>query len=81
MVDQVRGIGRDPALLVETLGGARAEAKARIKELEAEKAGLKRELKRHNAQMRELAGAAGSDQFDDVFACAPFDRLPSCYDR
>ncbi|HPF34955.1 MAG TPA: recombinase family protein [Candidatus Nanopelagicales bacterium] len=60
VIDQVRGIGRDPSLLVETLGGARAEAKERMKELEAEKAGLERELKRHNAQMRELAGAAGS---------------------
>ena len=53
VVDQVRGIGRDPALLAETLGGARAEAKARIKELEAEKSGLERELERHNAEMRE----------------------------
>jgi site-specific DNA recombinase len=60
VVDQVRGIGRDPALLAETLGAARAEAKARIKELEAEKSGLERELKRHNAQMRALAGVAGT---------------------
>ena len=60
VVDQVRGIGRDPALLAETLGAARAEAKARIKELEAEKSGLDRELRRHNAQMRALAGAAGT---------------------
>jgi site-specific DNA recombinase len=60
VVDQVRSIGRDPALLVETLGGARAEAKVRIKELEAEKSILERELRRHNAQMGELAGTAGS---------------------
>ncbi|HOX26975.1 MAG TPA: recombinase family protein [Candidatus Krumholzibacteria bacterium] len=60
VVDQVRGIGRDPALLAETLGAARAEAKARIKELEAEKSGLDRELRRHNAQMRALAGLAGA---------------------
>jgi site-specific DNA recombinase len=60
VVDQVRGIGSDPTLLAETLGAARAEAKARIKELEAEKSGLTRELGRHNAQMRELAGSVGS---------------------
>ncbi len=60
VVDQVRGIGSDPTLLAETLGGARAEAKARIKELEAEKSGLARELARHNAQMRDLAGSIGS---------------------
>jgi site-specific DNA recombinase len=60
VVDQVRSIGSDQALLAETLGGARAEAKARIKELEAEKSGLARELGRHNAQMRDLAGSVGS---------------------
>jgi site-specific DNA recombinase len=60
VIDQVRCIGSDPALLAETLGGARAEAKARIKELEAEKSGLTRELRRHNAQMRDLAGSVGS---------------------
>jgi site-specific DNA recombinase len=74
VVDQVRGIGRDPALLVETLGGARAEAKARIKELEAERSGLERELKRHNAQMRELAGAASSSG-------ATTDRMADLLDR
>jgi len=74
VVDQVRGIGRDPALLVETLGGARAEAKARIKELEAERSGLERELKRHNAQMRELAGAANS-------CGATTDRMADLLDR
>ena len=60
VVDQVRGIGRDPALLTETLSGARAEAKARASELTAEKSVLERELRRHNTQMRELAGAIGS---------------------
>ncbi len=60
VVDQVRGIGHDPALLAETLGAARAEAKARIQELEAEKSGLDREMRRHNAQMRALAGVAGT---------------------
>lgn len=60
VIDQVRGIGSDPALLAATLGAARAEAKARIEELEAEKSGLDRELRRHNAQMRALAGVAGT---------------------
>ena len=60
VIDQIRSIGRDPALLVATLGATRAETKARITELEAEKGALERELKRHNAQMRELAGDIGS---------------------
>ena len=74
VVDQVRGIGRDPALLAETLTGARAEAKARIQELEAERTGLERDLKRHNAQMRELAGAIGTGG-------ATADRMADLLDR
>lgn len=74
VIDQVRGIGRDPALLVETLSGARAEAKARIAEIEAEQSGLGRELKRHNAQMRELAGAIGTGD-------ATTDRMADLLDR
>ncbi len=74
VVDQVRGIGRDPALLAETLSGARAGAKARIEELEAEKSGLERDLKRHNAQMRELAGEIGSGN-------ATTDRMADLLDR
>jgi len=74
VVDQVRGIGRDPALLAETLGAARAEAKARIKELEAEKLGMERELKRNNAQMRALAGVAGADG-------TAIDRMADLLDR
>ncbi len=73
VIYQVRAIGRDPALLVETLGAARAEAKARTTELEAEGANLERELRRHNAQMRELAGAGDAattsrmaDQLDRI---------------
>jgi len=74
VVDQVRGIGRDPALLVDTLNGVRAEAEARIKELKAEEARLERELGRHNAQMRELAGTIGSGG-------ATTDRMADLLDR
>lgn len=74
VVDQVRGIGRDPALLVETLSGAHAEAKARAGELVAETASLERDLRRHNAQMRELAGAIGTGG-------AATDRMADLLDR
>ncbi len=56
MVDQIRCIGKDPALLAETLAVARSEAKARIKELEVEKRSLGRGLARHSTKLQELVG-------------------------
>jgi site-specific DNA recombinase len=56
VVDQIRGIGRDPALLADTLEETRAQAKERIAELERESRVLVRDLGRHNAELRELAG-------------------------
>ena len=56
VVDQVRSIGRDSTLLAETLKEVRTAGQARIKELEAEQRGLKRDFKRHSAELRELAG-------------------------
>jgi site-specific DNA recombinase len=80
VVDQVRAIGRDPALLIETLSAARAEAKGRAGELAAEKSGLERDLTRHTAQMREHAGAIGagatSGQMADLL-----DRVRGAEDR
>jgi site-specific DNA recombinase len=56
VVDQVRCIGKDTALLAETIEETRAQAKARIRDLEAEKRSLERDLGRHNAEIRKLAG-------------------------
>ncbi|MCK4412647.1 MAG: recombinase family protein [Candidatus Eisenbacteria sp.] len=56
VVDQIRCIGKDPALLAETLEETRAQAQKRIKDLEAERKSLKRDLSRHNAELRKLAG-------------------------
>ena len=68
VVDQVRGIGKDPALLTETLEETRAQAQARIKELEAERRGLERDLGRHNAELRQLSGSNGTaaDRMADI---------------
>ncbi len=74
VIDQVRGIGRDPALLVETLSATRTESKVRAGELETEKSGLERDLARHNARMRELAGALGTGG-------ASTDRMADLLDR
>ena len=56
VVDQVRCIGKDSDLLAETLQRTRTEGRRRIRELEAEKRSLQRQLERHNAALRELVG-------------------------
>jgi len=56
VVDQVRAVGKDSTLLAETLKEVRTAGQARIKELQAEERGLKREFKKHSAELRELAG-------------------------
>jgi len=57
VVDQIRCIGKDPAVLTETIEETRVQAKARAKELEAERRVLERDLARHNAELRNLAGS------------------------
>lgn len=61
VVDQIKGIGQDPALLGETLTAARSEAKTQIRKLEVEKRTLERDLRRSSSQLRKLAGVAASD--------------------
>jgi site-specific DNA recombinase len=56
VVDQVRCIGRDEGLLAEVLEETQTRGQKRIKELEAEKRRLEHDLKRHNEEVRKLAG-------------------------
>jgi len=56
VVDQIRGIGQDPGLLVDTAEEARVLTQARIDELEAEQGRLRHELGRHSRELRKLAG-------------------------
>ena len=57
VVDQVRCIGRDPALLEDTLQQVRIQDEKRITELEAEKRRFERELRSHHKALKALAGA------------------------
>ena len=61
VVDQVRCIGRDATLVAETLREVRQQGQKRIKELQAERIVLERELGRHNADLRKLVGALGAN--------------------
>jgi site-specific DNA recombinase len=60
VVDQIKCIGKDPALLNETFAEVRAQGTTRVAELEAERRGLERELGRWNAEVRKLAGDAST---------------------
>jgi site-specific DNA recombinase len=57
VVEQVRCIGKDTTFVAETLNETRGQSKARIRDLEAEKRVLERDLARHNAELRKLAGS------------------------
>jgi site-specific DNA recombinase len=56
VVEQLRCIGRDPALRQEVLAQARAQDEARTAELEAEQRGLDRDLAAWQAEVRKLSG-------------------------
>ena len=56
VVEQIRCIGKDETLLAETIRATRTKGQARIKELEVERRSLERDLKRHNGDLRKMAG-------------------------
>ncbi len=60
VVEQIKCIGQDPALLNETFAEARVQGNARVADLEAERRGLERELGRWNAEVRKLSGDAST---------------------
>ena len=55
VVERIRGIGRDPALLRDVLAQARAKNEARTAELATEQQGLERELGRWHGEVRKLS--------------------------
>ncbi|MBX3433296.1 MAG: recombinase family protein [Pirellulales bacterium] len=64
VVDQIKAIGRDPAMVRETLETARRHAEGRTAELKAERSRLRKELNDDNSKLLNLAGArlTGSKQ-------------------
>ena len=54
VVDQIKCIGKDPALLGETVAQAKSQGPLRVAELEAERRGLERELGKWNGEVRQL---------------------------
>jgi site-specific DNA recombinase len=64
VIEQIRCIGRDPALLYETLSQARKQEDTRLVELEAERRVLERDLARWHAEMQSLSGQLGGADGD-----------------
>jgi len=56
VVEQIKTIGKDPAVLKETLRQARGQSQRSLAGLQTEERRLERELARHNADVRKLAG-------------------------
>lgn len=55
VVDRIRCVGRDPALLRDVLAQAREKDEARTAELETEQRGLERDLSRWHGEARKLS--------------------------
>ncbi|MBI5763670.1 MAG: recombinase family protein [Planctomycetes bacterium] len=60
VVEQIACIGKDPAVLTETLKQARSQAESAIERVTAERASLQRTLARCHAALRDLAKADGN---------------------
>jgi len=58
VVDQIRGLGRDDALVAETIRQAREQSQDGIEALEAERKALEREMERDSAALRRVASEA-----------------------
>jgi site-specific DNA recombinase len=56
VLERIKCVGTDPALLAEVLAQARSQDEARVAELEAEQRGLERDLSRWQAEVNKLSG-------------------------
>jgi site-specific DNA recombinase len=56
VVERIRCVGRDPALLQATLAQARKQDEGRVGELEAEQRGLEKDLARWHGEVQKLSG-------------------------
>ena len=57
VIDQIRCVGRDPAVIGETIRQARLQSNQRIEELEDERARLERDLTKHHRAIQKLVAS------------------------
>src|SRR5262249_25239242 len=61
VIDRLRCVGRDPALVRATVEQAGRQVAARIEELAVERRGLSRDLQKAHAEVRKLSGRLAED--------------------
>jgi site-specific DNA recombinase len=61
VVEQIRHIGQDPALVHETLAKAQEHVKQQIHDMQAELAAIQRQRNRDEADLKKLVGAMDGD--------------------
>ena len=66
VVDRLRCVGRDPALVRETAEAARGQAEARLDELGAERRTLEKDLTAAHAEVRKLSARLAQDREGDA---------------
>ena len=66
VVDQIRGIGRDPSVLAETIRQVRAQSQKAIADLEREQRSLERDIARRRKSLKQLAGGTSDSSGPDV---------------
>lgn len=59
VIDQIRGVARDPAVLAETVNEVQRQSRRTVKELEAERDALERDVAHQTAALRKRAAATG----------------------
>jgi site-specific DNA recombinase len=78
VVAQLRGIGRNPAMLGEVMRQIAEQQRQRVAELEREKAAIEQEMEKTTLEMGELAAVAGST---GAAAKSAADRLAELHER
>ncbi len=66
LVEQIKGIGRDPQLVAETVRQAQLQATQRMDELDAEKRRLEREMAIRHRELQQLARHTGAVEPDSL---------------
>jgi site-specific DNA recombinase len=77
VIDRIKCIGRDPALLKEVVAQANSQAQAALAGLDSERRALERGLARWNADLRKLAEQIEPGETD----CPAFSRLADLNER
>ncbi len=68
VIDQIKRIGRDPAVIRDTLAQARRQSEVQLDRLRAEKVGAQRKLRNEVAHIGKLSVGAGEDELKLVEA-------------